>query len=273
MKIPFTKMHGIGNDFVVIDGTKQKYNFNKNNIKNISDRHFGIGCDQVLLIESAKENDVDFFISIFNADGTLAEQCGNGIRCITKFVFDNNLTSKKNLSLATFARKIQTKLENDGNITVNIGVPILEPNLIPFKATQKQLQYKLLNTEIGAISIGNPHAVILVDDITNAPIHTLGKMIAAHPDFPNGVNVNFMQIDNRNSVKLRVYERGAGETLACGSGACASVAIGRLWNLLDANVQVALPGGVLKVSWQNFTAPIFLTGPAVTIFTGELKIS
>lgn len=259
-------MHGLGNDFVVIDGTRQKYNLTKENINFLADRHFGIGCDQVLLLEKAPEKDVDFFCHIFNADGTEIEQCGNGMRCIAKFAYENNLTDKKKLTLATFALKIKTQLEDDGNVTVNMGTPIIAENL-PYKLATD------LEIEMGIISVGNPHAIVLVDDVITAPVETMGPIIAKHPRFPNGINVNFAQIVNRNCIKLRVYERGAGETLACGSGACASVALGILRNLLDTTVEVQLPGGNLKVIWQDSLSPILLNGPAITVFHGETTVN
>jgi diaminopimelate epimerase len=258
-------MHGSGNDFVIIDGTRTKYNLTKDGISLMANRHFGIGCDQVLLLENATAKGIDFSCRIFNADGREAEQCGNGMCCLAKFAYENNLTDKKNLSIATCARQVKTQLEDDDSVTVNMGDVI----------TKGKVTLKMENnaeTEVSVISVGNPHAVILVNDISLAPVSTLGHNISKHQVFPEGVNAEFMQIVDRNYVKLRVFERGAGESLACGSGATASVAYGILENLLDKAVDVSLPGGILKITWENPKASIFLKGPAAFVFQGNCDI-
>lgn len=276
MQIPFAKYQALGNDFIVIDETEQSYKLTKENFIKIADRHFGIGSDQILILTTpekfagkTKNQHSDFFFRIFNADGTEAENSGNGSRVMAQFIRDQNLTTKKEFSLATFVRIIKAKFENDGQIKVDMGQPITEPNLIPFKSVTKELRYKIGSYVIGAISMGNPHAVLQVENVENIDLNALGHFISTHENFPNGANVNFMEIIDRNTIKLRTYERGSySETLACGSGSCASVAIGRLWGLLDETVIVKVRRGSLKVNWQNFSAPILLTGPVEKVYTG-----
>lgn len=277
MLINFTKMHGLGNDFMVIDGVRQKLQLTPNIIRQWADRHTGIGFDQLLLVEPAHTSSPDFFYRIFNADGTEVGQCGNGARCIALFLQDENLTSKNEITVGTLAGDLKLTLEKNNLVTVNMGVPNFDPTKIPF-LTQSQMQtYKIIleqqTFEFCALSLGNPHAVILVDNIEQAPVEKIGALLSHHPSFPENANIGFMQIINPNQIGLRVYERGAGETLACGSGACAAVATGQTLNLLGKQVSVEQPGGIVTVTWESKTDPIYLTGPAVTTFRGTVNLN
>lgn len=268
-------MHGLGNDFVVIDAISQKVSLTLDQIRLLSDRHFGVGCDQLLLLDQADNPEVDFCYRIFNADGSVAEQCGNGVRCLAKFIHDKKISTKTELNLKAHNRIIKTKLDADGEVTVDMGKPIFEPKQIPFLTGKLAPRYFLKipsgQIEVGAVSMGNPHVVLEVANIDKAKVDVVGKEIAHLPQFPKGVNVNFVEIQDRNRILLRVFERGVGETLACGSGACASVVIGRKWGLLDQTVSVALRGGNLTVFWQDDEAAVFLKGPVVTVFDGALR--
>lgn len=275
-ELHFTKMHGIGNDFVVLDGINQKVSLNAEQIRKIADRHFGVGCDQLLLVEAYDDDDADFRYRIFNADGGEVEQCGNGARCFARFVYDQGLTQKTTIPVVTASGRIVLKIQADGQVMVDMGVPELEPTHIPFISDQRQTLY---NLEIGggiytfaAVSMGNPHAVLQVANVDTAPVETLGPHIEKHPVFPRRVNVGFMQIVARNHIRLRVFERGSGETLACGTGACAAVVAGRLQGLLDEQVTVELPGGRLQIRWQGEGQPVWMTGPAETVFRGTLTV-
>lgn len=276
MKLHFTKMHGLGNDFVVFDAINQQVELTKGEFRFIADRHFGIGCDQVLLIERPRLIDTDFHYRIFNADGTEVEQCGNGARCFARFVSDKGLSRKQRISVGTAAGKIILQLENDGQVTVDMGVPALEPEQIPFHASHRATTYPLKihhqTLTIGAISMGNPHAVLQVDSVETAEVKRLGPLIENHSDFPQRVNAGFMELIDSDTIKLRVYERGTGETLACGTGACAAVVSGRLQGLLNARVQVQLPGGKLMVEWQGEGKPVVMSGPAETVFEGYIEL-
>ncbi|AKH37529.1 MULTISPECIES: diaminopimelate epimerase [Nitrosomonas] len=276
MKIKFTKMHGLGNDFVVIDGINQAISLTPENIRWLADRHFGVGCDQVLLVEKATNN-ADFRYRIFNADGGEVEQCGNGARCFVRFVYDHSLTKKKEIRVETASGLIFPRLESDGEVTVNMGIPTFEPADIPFLAEKHDLTYTLdINNkqiEISVVSIGNPHAVQIVSDIEDAAVSTEGRLIESHPRFPQRVNAGFMQIIDPHHIKLRVYERGAGETLACGTGACAAVITGIARGLLASKVKVSTHGGNLWVQWEGKNQPVFMTGPAVTVFEGVTELS
>ncbi len=276
MKFNFTKMHGLGNDFVVIDAINQPISLTSEQIRFIADRHFGIGCDQLLLVEKPDVAHADFRYRIFNADGGEVEQCGNGARCFARFVFDQGLTGNKQIPVITQAGLIVLTLENDGQVTVNMGQPAFEPESLPFLATEEQATYSLeIDGKIiifSAVSIGNPHAVIQVDDIEKAPVKELGAKIQAHESFPESVNVGFMQIIDRSHIKLRVFERGAGETQACGTGACAAVVAGRSRGLLDDTVEVSLSGGNLSIHWENKQNPVMMTGPATTVFSGTITL-
>jgi diaminopimelate epimerase len=276
MQILFTKMHGLGNDFVVIDAINQSVSLSQAQIRYIADRHFGIGCDQLLLVEPAQSADVLFNYRIFNADGGEVEQCGNGARCFARFVHDKGLTTETSIPVQTRAGRLILELQKDGQVTVNMGVPVFDPKRIPFVADTEASSYslELANepVEIGVVALGNPHAVLQVEDIQTAPVASWGPLIESHSRFPQRVNAGFMQVIDQNMIKLRVYERGAGETLACGSGACAAVVVGRRWNLLSENVQVQLTGGTLAVSWQGEGQPVMMTGPAETTFEGSIEL-
>ena len=276
MLLRFTKMHGLGNDFVVIDGVSQAIAMTPVLARKLADRHFGIGCDQVLVVEPPSRHDVDFRYRIFNQDGNEVEQCGNGARCFAKFVRDRHLTGKSTLRVETATGVITLRVKANNLIEVNMGVPILTPPDIPFVADRKAISYPLSvdgkALSISAVSMGNPHAVLTVSDIQTAPVDTLGPAIECHHCFPQRVNVGFMQILNRQQINLRVFERGAGETLACGSGACAAVVAGHLQDLLDSYVTVNLPGGSLQIEWPGENQPVIMSGPATTVFHGRIKI-
>ncbi|MDO9371157.1 MAG: diaminopimelate epimerase [Gammaproteobacteria bacterium] len=276
MLLKFTKMHGLGNDFVVIDAVSQSVALTSEQVRFIADRHFGVGCDQLLLVESARSPGVDFSYRIYNADGGEVEQCGNGARCFMRFVRDAGLTDKNELVVETRCGIIRPRMEPDGQVTVDMGVPRTWPDEVPFIAEHEALSYPLLvdgqQIEIGVVSMGNPHAVLRVDDVTRAPVAVLGPKIEAHERFPNRVNAGFMQIVDRTHIRLRVFERGVGETLACGSGACAAVVVGRLQGLLDDKVDVELPGGRLLINWRGNGAEVSMTGPATRVFEGQLEL-
>lgn len=275
MKLKFTKMHGIGNDFVVIDAINQHVSLQPNQLRLLADRHFGIGCDQILLVEKATGK-ADFHYRIFNADGNEVEQCGNGARCFVRYVHDHGLTNKKLIHIETLSGEITPKLEANGEISVNMGIPKFEPTDIPFTAKKNALTHLLdlgdKKIEISVVSIGNPHAVRIVQSISHAPVLSEGAMIECHSRFPNRVNVGYMQIIDRNHIKLRVYERGSGETLACGTGACAAVVAGIRLKLLATNVKVSTRGGDLAIRWEGSSQPVWMTGPAVTVFEGEINL-
>lgn len=276
MRIRFTKMHGLGNDFVVIDGINQRIKLSTKRLKKITDRRFGIGCDQVLLVEAPTQPDVDFRYRIFNHDGSEVENCGNGARCFAQFVRARQLTGKTHITVETRGGRIILHVKNNGSVTVDMGVPELTPSKIPFSAHQQQTIYDLPlsnnSITISAVSMGNPHAVTIVEDVNTAPVETQGPEVEAHSHFPNKVNAGFMAIRNRNEMDLRVYERGVGETLACGTGACAAVVAGHLQGLLDRQVTVNLPGGSLLIQWQGEGHPVMMTGPTETSFHGQINL-
>ena len=276
MTLKFTKMHGAGNDFVVIDGVRQSVALSADQIRFIADRHFGIGCDQILLVEKTQRDDADFRYRIFNADGGEVEQCGNGARCFVRFVHDQKLTSKRGIVVETKGGLISPHLEDDGRVTVNMGPPIFDPSQIPFVSDSHEVIQPLqLGTEvvqITAVSMGNPHAVQVVTDIEAAPVTTQGALIEHHPRFPKRVNAGYMQIVDRTHIRLRVFERGAGETLSCGTGACAAVVAGIRRKLLDNTVHVATRGGSLKITWAGERSPVLMTGPAINVFEGEINL-
>ncbi|MCE5180543.1 MAG: diaminopimelate epimerase [Betaproteobacteria bacterium] len=276
MQLKFTKMHGLGNDFVVIDAISQNVSLTPAQFKFIADRHFGIGCDQILLVERATRADADFRYRIFNADGGEVEQCGNGARCFVRFVHEKGLTPKTAIRVETASGIIEPQLEPNGQVTVNMGLPRFEPKDIPFVAPQRAPTYLLDlsegTVEVSVLSMGNPHAVKLVADADGAPVAEEGPQIEHHPSFPARVNAGFMQVLDRSHIKLRVYERGAGETLACGTGACAAVAAGIMRGLLDGEVRVSTRGGELTVRWQGEGQPVWMTGPAVTVFEGQINL-
>ncbi|MDH5178449.1 MAG: diaminopimelate epimerase [Gammaproteobacteria bacterium] len=276
MEFDFSKMHGLGNDFVVIDAVRQSISLSPDQIRFLADRRFGVGCDQVLLVESANSPDVDFRYRIFNADGGEVEQCGNGARCFAVFVRRQGLTEQEYIRVETNSGRIGLQVENDGQVTVNMGAPRFAPADLPFTATQRETIYGLdvagETLEISALSMGNPHAVVLVDNIDTAPVEKLGPLIERHARFPKRVNAGFMQVVDRSHVRLRVYERGAGETLACGTGACAAMVAGRTRGLLEEQVRVDLPGGSLRIRWQGEDEPVYMTGPATFVFDGRISL-
>ena len=276
MALKFTKMHGAGNDFVVIDGVRQQVALSPENIRFIADRNFGVGCDQLLLVERAQHKDADFRYRIFNADGGEVEQCGNGARCFVRFVHDQKLTHKREIVVETKSGLISPRLEDDGRVTVNMGAPIFEPSHIPFVSDSREVMQPLqigdTLVQITAVSMGNPHAVQVVADVEAAPVAALGPLIEHHPRFPKRVNAGFMQVLDRDHIKLRVFERGAGETLSCGTGACAAVAAGIQRGLLNESVHVATRGGTLSITWQGEGSPVSMTGPAISVFDGEINL-
>jgi diaminopimelate epimerase len=276
MALKFTKMHGAGNDFVVIDGVRQQVALSPENIRFIADRNFGVGCDQLLLVEKAQHKDADFRYRIFNADGGEVEQCGNGARCFVRFVHDHKLTHKREIIVETKSGLISPRLEDDGRVTVNMGAPIFEPERIPFDSDSREVTQPLqvgdTTVQITAVSMGNPHAVQVVADVEASPVAALGPLIEHHPRFPKRVNAGFMQVLDRDHIKLRVFERGAGETLSCGTGACAAVVAGIQRGLLDATVHVATRGGTLSITWQGEGSPVSMTGPAISVFDGEINL-
>jgi diaminopimelate epimerase len=277
MRLRFTKMQGLGNDFVVLDGIRQELALTRETLRSLADRRFGIGCDQVLTITRATVPGADFRYRIFNADGDEAEQCGNGARCVVRFLHDEGLTAKPDIHLETMAGIISPRLEPDGQVTVEMGIPRFDPEEIPFAVEKEALVYPLRlgseAIEISALSMGNPHAVQIVADAARAPVATQGPLIEIHPAFPNRVNAGFMQIESRNHIRLRVYERGVGETLACGTGACAAVVAGVRRGLLDHAVRVTTRGGDLHIRWAGCGEPVVMTGAATSVFHGEIEIS
>lgn len=276
MKFKFTKMHGLGNDFVVFDGVSQTVRLSAAQLSRVADRHFGVGCDQILLVETASQPGTDFRYRIFNADGGEVEQCGNGARCFVRFVHDKGLTQKTEIRVETASGIIVPRLESDGQVTVNMGAPRFEPAEIPFVAQTRALTYPLAlpgaSVEISALSMGNPHAVQIVDSVDNAPVAEQGPLIERHANFPQRVNAGFMQVLNHRHIRLRVYERGAGETLACGTGACAAAVAGIARGLLDSEVRVTTHGGDLVIRWAGEGQPVWMTGPAATVFEGEIEL-
>jgi diaminopimelate epimerase len=276
MLLRFTKMHGLGNDFVVIDATRQPVGFTTAQLRHLADRHFGIGCDQILLVEASQHTQADFRYRIFNSDGGEVEQCGNGARCFARYVRAKGLTDKTEITVETLRGLLVLTIRPDEQVTVNMGIPNFIPSEIPFTTSTQAQHYDLaVGTEtlrIGAVSMGNPHAVTQVDDIHTAAVATLGPLIELHPAFPKRVNAGFMQVESPTDIAVRVYERGAGETLACGSGACAAVVIGRLWGLLEETVHVRLTGGTLIISWPGEGQPVMMTGPAEFVFEGSIEL-
>ncbi|WP_237060236.1 diaminopimelate epimerase [Microbulbifer sediminum] len=276
MRLKFTKMHGLGNDFVMLDGISQRIKLSPDKIRRLADRHLGVGCDQVLLVEAPRNPDADFRYRIFNADGSEVENCGNGARCFARFVRERRLTGKRDLLVETTGGLLQLQMDERDRVSVDMGAPILEPADIPFDADRRAETYPLdVDGEtfiIGAVSMGNPHAVMLVDDIGAAPVDVLGPRIENHPRFPNRVNVGFLQIESRDRASLRVFERGVGETRACGTGACAAVVSARVRELVDDKVTVTLPGGELTIHWSGPGEPVTMTGPATTVYHGQILL-
>ena len=287
MRIEFTKMQGAGNDFVVLDETQKRLGLSLAQYRFLADRHFGVGADQILTVRPSPEAGIDFEYVIHNADGAEVEQCGNGARCFARFVRDQGLTSKDRLRVQTLGGVIEPELMADGRVTVNMGVPVFELSQIPFdgaglhpQATGAWQKWSLdlvnsaraVSVDVAVVSMGNPHAVLLVDDVDTAPVADWGPLIESHARFPKRVNAGFMQLIDRSHIKLRVFERGVGETLACGSGACAAVVAGIRWGVLDNTVDVLTRGGNLSISWVGGSSPVMMTGPATTVFHGKIDI-
>ena len=276
MRLRFTKMQGVGNDFVVLDAINQPIALDSERARRLADRHFGVGCDQILLIERPRTAGTDFYYRIFNADGEEVQHCGNGARCFLRYVRDKGLTDKTEIRVETMAGIIVPRLEADGQVTVDMGPPEFAPAKIPFDAPAQAPTYRLEvaddSVEISALSMGNPHAVQVVADVDRAPVLTQGPLIERHVRFPQRVNAGYMQVVDQHEIKLRVYERGAGETLACGTGACAAVVAGIALNRLLTPVKVSTRGGALAIAWTGPGKSVLMTGPAQTVFEGEIDL-
>ena len=275
-RLLFTKMEGAGNDFVVVDAMHKAFELSASTIRELADRHTGIGFDQLLLIEPPRTQDTDFYYRIFNADGGEVSQCGNGARCFVRYVHDKALSNKQSIRVETASGVIEPRLEADGEITVDMAKPLFEPVEIPMLVQARASSYTITvneaQIEIGALSMGNPHAVQVVTDIEAAPVISQGPMIENHDLFPERANAGYMQITDRHNIRLRVWERGAGETLACGTGACAAVVTGIRWGLIDSPVCVHTRGGELQIAWQGEEGNVLMTGPARAVFEGEIDI-
>ena len=287
MRIPFTKMQGAGNDFVVLDETQARFGLTTAHYRFLADRHFGVGADQILTVRPSPAPGIDFEYVIHNADGAEVEQCGNGSRCFARFVVEQGLTTKRSIRVQTLGGVIEPRLNDDGRVTVNMGAPVFEWADVPFDpqgsrphASGSWQKWPLALAQpaqaapvlVAVVSMGNPHAVQVVDDVDTAPVLTQGPLIEHHPHFPRRVNAGFMQIVDRRQIRLRVFERGAGETLACGTGACAAVVVGIRLGLLDATVAVQTHGGLLTISWAGGTSSVMMTGPATSVFHGEIDL-
>jgi diaminopimelate epimerase len=274
--LKFTKMQGVGNDFVVVDAVNQQVALDADTVRRIADRHFGVGCDQILLIERPRTPGTDFYYRIYNADGDEVQHCGNGARCFLRYARDKGLTDKAQIRVETLSGVIVPKLESDGQVTVDMGAPEFEPAKIPFVADQQALTYRIevggQNVEISALSMGNPHAVQVVESVDRAPVLSQGPLIERHTRFPQRANAGYLEVVDRGRIKLRVYERGAGETLACGTGACAAVVAGITRGYLDSPVSVQTRGGPLLVAWAGGRRPVMLTGAAEMVFEGAIEI-
>lgn len=276
MRLRFTKMHGLGNDFVMLDGVSQKINLSPERIQKIADRNFGIGCDQVLLVEAPREEDCDFRYRIFNQDGSEVQNCGNGARCFAHFVRQRGLTSKDVIKVQTSGGKMVLHIIDEDLVRVDMGVPILEPADIPFSQSPRNVNYTLdvagTPYDISAVSMGNPHAVTLVENVDTFPVESVGPLVERHKDFPERVNAGFLELISRKEGRLRVFERGVGETIACGTGACAAMVTGVLRGHFDSDVTLHLRGGSLKIQWEGEGHHVLMTGPATTVFQGQIKI-
>ncbi|KXF82500.1 diaminopimelate epimerase [Enterovibrio coralii] len=276
MQIQFSKMHGLGNDFMVVDCVTQNAYFSPEMIRRLADRNTGVGFDQLLVVEPPYDPESDFHYRIFNADSSEVEQCGNGARCFARFVRMKGLTNKHSIQVSTKAGKMVLKVESEDSVTVNMGEPIWAPAKIPFRANTEEKTYILRVDDrtlfVGAVSMGNPHCVTVVDNVDTADVETLGPLVESHERFPERVNAGFMQVLSRNEIRLRVYERGAGETQACGSGACAAVAVGIAQGLLDESVKVNLLGGTLHIRWRGPGHPLYMSGPASHVYDGQITV-
>jgi diaminopimelate epimerase len=285
VKLAFTKMQGTGNDFVVLDCTEKKFSLSKEQIQKLADRHLGIGCDQVLVVERPTAAGADFRYRIFNADGTEVEQCGNGARCAARYIRHRKLSPKPSLVLQTRGGPIATRLTAEGMVEVDMGVPGTGPDAIPFDrhadgsvrlsidgAAGCELTVEGRQWQFTPISVGNPHAVLFVDNVAEAPVATLGPALVGHPVFPEGANIGFCQVVDRGFLRLRVYERGVGETRACGTGACAAAVAAQLHGTAGQRVKVSLPGGKVRINWQGLGSPVRMTGPAALVFEGQIEL-
>ncbi len=277
MLLKFTKMQGLGNDFMVVNAVSQRFFFSTELIKKLADRHFGIGFDQLLIVEPPYDPEVDFHYRIFNADGSEVQMCGNGARCFARFVLDHGLINKKEINVTTVSGRLKLIAHDDGTVTVNMGAPVFAPEALPFKAKIQQPSYTLYlkdggSVVGGAVSMGNPHFVTFWDNVDSAPVENLGPKIECHPDFPERVNVGFAEITGTHSIKLRVFERGCGETLACGSGACAAVSVAIRQGRVQSPVNVFLKGGTLKLSWDGNRGAVMMTGAATRVYEGSIII-
>ncbi|MEQ6917970.1 diaminopimelate epimerase [Halomonas aquatica] len=277
MLLHFTKMQGLGNDFMVVDLVTQRARLVDDEIRRLADRRFGIGFDQLLVVEPPRDPEMDFRYRIYNADGSEVENCGNGARCFARFVRDQRLTHKHEIHVETAGGPLTLTVENDGQVSVDMGAPRFTPETLPFDAAEDRVLHALdvdgERLEVGVVSMGNPHAVLRVEDVDSAPVERLGPAIEAHPRFPKRVNAGFMQVVSRHEIRLRVYERGSGETLACGTGACAAVASGIRQGLLESPVTVHLRGGDLRIEWAGGDAPLSMTGPAERVFDGRVVLN
>lgn len=276
MRLKFSKMHGLGNDFMVFDGVNQVVELSSQQIQDLANRRFGVGFDQLLLVEQADGPGADFKYRIYNANGGEVEQCGNGVRCFARFVIEKGLTDKNQIVVQTLGGTVVPELVEGGRVRVDMGVPNFDPDALPFTASEASISHALEvdgeALDIGVVSMGNPHAVVQVSNIQTAEVERLGPLIESHARFPRNVNAGFMQIIDRNRIKLRVYERGAGETMACGTGACAAMAVARTQALVDERVTVELPGGDLLIEWAGLGQPLYMTGDASHVFEGEVDI-
>jgi diaminopimelate epimerase len=279
MQLPFTKMHGLGNDFIVLDLISRPVTLTAEQIRQLSDRHFGIGFDQLLMIAPPSLPDVDFDYRIYNADGSEVEHCGNGARCFARYVLEKGLAARTPIRVKTVNRVLELNVLDNGMVTVDMGAPHFDPEALPLLATQAdsyhvdvEVNGQSQRVDFFAVSMGNPHAVIIVDDVDSAPVHEVGPALGRHPAFPKGVNVGFMQIIDPATIRLRVFERGAGETIACGTGACAAVVTGIAAGLLDSCVQVQLRGGSLKIMWAGDLHSVLMQGPATTVYEGTVSL-
>ncbi|MCP1315484.1 diaminopimelate epimerase [Halomonas sp. 707D7] len=277
MLLHFTKMHGLGNDFMVVDLVTQRARLTDEVIAQLADRRFGIGFDQLLVVEPPRDPDMDFRYRIFNADGSEVENCGNGARCFARFVREQRLTHKHEIRVETAGGPLTLHVQNDGEVRVDMGRPRFEPAALPFDAQEDAVRHAIEvdgeQLEIGAVSMGNPHAVLTVESVDTAPVERLGPLLEAHPRFPRRVNVGFMQVVSKSEIRLRVFERGSGETLACGTGACAAVASGIRQGLLKSPVTVHLPGGMLTIEWPSEDAALIMIGPATRVFDGRVTLN
>lgn len=276
MRQAFSKMQGAGNDFVVIDATERPFELNAGQLRRLADRHFGVGCDQILVVERSAQPGMDFRYRIFNADAGEVEQCGNGARCFVRFVHEKGLTEKREIRVETLSGPISPRLDADGEVSVDMGPPVFQLERVPFLAKRPGMMQKIRigqrAVEVAVLSMGNPHAVQVVENIETAPVQGEGPLIEVHPSFPRRVNAGYMQVLDRGHVRLRVWERGAGETLSCGTGACAAVVSGIVRGLLDARVRVDTRGGALTISWAGGDNDVCLKGPAKTVFEGTIEL-